>query len=99
MTASAPDAPQPADWAEQPEEAYVAENDTEWQDESAPNTFPSGDTADADRRDAGAAHGADAMPTAEEEAAAPTEVDPEVAENYEDALERGANVKGEGQIS
>ena len=99
MTAPAPEDRQPADWTDQPEEAYVAENDTEWQDDSAPNTFPSGDTLDADRRDAGAAHAADAMPTDDEEAAAPTKVDPDVAEAYEDAIERGANVKGEGQIS
>jgi len=38
------------------------------------------------------------MPTPEEEEAAPTEVDPAVAEAYEDAIERGAAVKGEGQI-
>ncbi len=55
-------------------------------------------TVHADEADASASHDADRPPTPEEEAAAPTEVDPQVADAYEDALERGANVKGEGQI-
>ena len=39
------------------------------------------------------------MPTPEEEKIADSlEVDPEVAEAYEDAIERGAKVKGEGKI-
>jgi hypothetical protein len=46
--------------------------------------------------------GADRAPTAEEataaeQAAEQVDVD-EVAENYEEAAERGANVKGEGEI-
>ncbi|MBL8777761.1 MAG: hypothetical protein JNK12_17600 [Acidimicrobiales bacterium] len=56
------------------------------------------DTVRADEADAAAAHDADRPPTPEEEAAAPTEVDPQVAEAYEAAMERGAAVKGEGQI-
>ena len=56
------------------------------------------ETVQADEADAGAAHGADRLPTPEEEAAAPTEVDPQVAEAYEDAMERGAAVEGEGKI-
>ena len=55
-------------------------------------------TVEADLRDARAAHDADRPPTLEEEEAAPTEVSPETAEAYEEAMERGANVKGEGQI-
>ncbi len=58
----------------------------------------SDETVNADEADASAPHDADRPPTPDEEAAAPTEVDPQVAEAYEDALERGANVKGEGQI-
>jgi hypothetical protein len=57
------------------------------------------ETVDADEHDARAAHEADRMPTPEEEAAAErNELDPAVAEAYEDAAERGANVKGEGAI-
>ena len=40
----------------------------------------------------------DRPPTPEEEAAAPSEVSDDVARNYEAAMERGANVRGEGQI-
>jgi hypothetical protein len=59
---------------------------------------PTEETVAADRRDA-AEHGhADRMPTPEEEAAAPTATDPAAAKAYEEALERGANVKGEGEI-
>lgn len=87
-----------SDPANQAEAAYVEQNDTEWADPDEPNTVPSGDTVDADRRDAKAAHDADRPPTAEEEAEAPTKADPKVAKAYEEANERGANVKGEGQI-
>ena len=56
-------------------------------------------TREVDRRD-GAKHGkADRMPTADEERAADKlELDDDVAENYKEAIETGANVKGEGQI-
>lgn len=57
------------------------------------------ETVAADEADAQAAHRADRMPTPEEEAVAERqEVDPSVAAAYEDAMERGANVEGEGQI-
>ena len=57
------------------------------------------ETVAADEADARAAHRADRMPTPEEEAAAErNELDPAVAEAYEDAIERGANVEGEGRI-
>ncbi len=56
------------------------------------------ETVRSDEADANAAHEADRPPTPEEEAAAPTEVDPHVADAYREANERGAAVKGEGQI-
>ena len=57
------------------------------------------DTVRADEKDADAAHRADRMPTPEEEAAADrNQLDPDVAEAYEEAIERGADVKGEGEI-
>jgi len=57
------------------------------------------DTTEVDRDDAKAAHEADREPTPEEETAAEAnELDPKVAEAYEAANERGANVRGEGQI-
>lgn len=67
---------------------------------SDPETNPSNDpTTDAADRDAQAPHEADRAPTPDEERAAPTEVDPAVAEEYREATERGAKVQGEGQIS
>ena len=57
------------------------------------------ETVAADEADAQAAHEADRMPSPEEEAAAErNELDPAVAEAYQDAIERGAAVKGEGEI-
>jgi hypothetical protein len=51
---------------------------------------------DADARTRGHA---DRPPTPDEEQAAETNVSDEaVAEHYREAIERGANVKGEGQI-
>lgn len=60
--------------------------------------IPSDETIEADRKDAGAAHDADRPASPDEEADAPREVDPKVAEAYEEAIERGAAVKGEGAI-
>jgi hypothetical protein len=72
---------------------------TESRDTKRPDrTSVSDETRAADRRDARATGHADRMPTPDEEAAAPTSVDPSVAEDYEAALERGANTKGEGRI-
>jgi hypothetical protein len=88
-----------SDPATEPEQAYVERQSTEWSDAEEPNTVPSGDTLEADRRDAAAAHDPDRPPTPEEEAAAPSEADPGVSRAYEEANQRGANVKGEGQIS
>jgi hypothetical protein len=57
------------------------------------------ETRSADEADAEAAHKADRMPTTEEERLADEqELDPKVAEAYKEAAERGANVKGEGEI-
>lgn len=57
-------------------------------------------TRQVDEEDARAPHRADRMPTADEERRADElELDPDVAEAYEDAIERGANVRGEGRIN
>lgn len=57
------------------------------------------ETRDADESDARATHRADRPPTPEEAAAAErNQLDPDVAEAYEEAAERGAHVQGEGQI-
>jgi len=58
------------------------------------------ETVEADERDAQARHDADRAPTRDEEAAAERnpEVSRESAEAYRDAIERGADVVGEGQI-
>ena len=59
----------------------------------------SAQTHDADEADARAAHQADRPPTALWGAdAEKNELDPEVAESYKESMERGADVKGEGQI-
>ena len=57
-------------------------------------------THDADRRDGAKQGKADRMPTAAEEKIADElgELDDDVAANYKEAIETGANVKGEGQI-
>lgn len=82
------------------EQEYRELQDSEYRDPDAPNTFPDGDTVQADRRDAAAGHEPDRMPTPDEERLADEHpLDPDVAEAYEEALERGANVKGEGEIT
>ena len=60
----------------------------------------SDETVEADERDAQAAHRADRGPTPDEEAAAERNADlpPGSAEAYQEAIERGADVVGEGQI-
>jgi hypothetical protein len=56
-------------------------------------------TREVDEHDAHAKAHPDRMPTPEEERLAEqNELDPEVAESYKEAAERGANVKGEGSI-
>jgi len=62
------------------------------------HTRPSDTTREEERREAEKAHDAGPDATPEEAAAADrNEVDPEVREAYEDALERGANQEGEGK--
>lgn len=56
-------------------------------------------TRAVDEEDARVTGRADRMPTPDEERIADElELDPDVAEAYEDAIERGAKVRGEGQI-
>jgi len=71
--------------------------DTEWQDESLPNTIPSGATVEADREEAQAAHRADPVDEDALNAAPEGPVDPQVAEAEKDSMELGASVKGEGE--
>jgi hypothetical protein len=80
------------------EEEYVERTD-ESLDNPDPETTPSGETVQADRNDATAAHVADRPATAEEEAIADgLELDPDVAASYKEAAERGAHIEGEGKI-
>ena len=58
-------------------------------------------TTAADETDARAEHDADRPPTPEEERAAEqsaADVDPDVGDHYREMAERGASVRGEGQI-
>lgn len=84
--------------ADEAEHEYVEMNAEEWRDADLPNTVPSGETIRADRRDAASDHDADAVDLAANEAAPSGPVDPSVAEHYEEAIERGADVRGEGRI-
>jgi hypothetical protein len=63
-------------------------------------TEPSASTEETEQDDARVHSGPDRMPTPEEEEAAERAgaLEPDVAENYEDALERGARQRGEGRI-
>ncbi len=68
--------------------------------DDAKPTRPSNTTRDAEEADAQVHASPDKMPTPDEEEAAeraPAE-SPEVAENYEEAIERGARQKGEGRL-
>jgi hypothetical protein len=57
-------------------------------------------TRQAERDEAGAAHAPDRPPTPEEEAdAGEGKVDPDVRAHEEEMMKRGAEVKGEGEIS
>ena len=62
------------------------------------HTEPSGATEEAEAEEANAEHVAGRGPTPDEEAAAPDHVEPGVAESYADMAERGAHVKGEGEL-
>ena len=63
-------------------------------------TVPSGATHAADEADARHAHLPDREPTEDEEEAAErgAAAVPDVSDPYEEALHRGADIKGEGQI-
>jgi hypothetical protein len=57
------------------------------------------ETREVDRSDGAKQGKADRMPTPDEERVADElELDDDVAKNYKEAIETGANVKGEGQI-
>jgi hypothetical protein len=63
-------------------------------------TEPDEQTTAEDEQDARAGHDADRPPTDDEEAAAERagKPSPESEEAYKEAIERGAAIKGEGQI-
>jgi hypothetical protein len=62
-------------------------------------TRPSGETREAEAREAKTPAQADREPTPEESALADEhELDPEVAEHAQEMAERGANQKGEGRL-
>ena len=63
-------------------------------------TDVSDETRQAEREESVAAHEPDRPPTPEEEQEADgRSVDPGVRTNYEEMIERGAEVRGEGQVS
>jgi hypothetical protein len=64
------------------------------------HTRPSDKTRATEQEDAQVHAEADEMPTSDEEAAAERagDVDEDVERNYKDAIERGADQKGEGRI-
>ena len=66
-----------------------------------PPTVPDRNAIREDRAALDQDHAADRMPTPEEEQAADAAgpVDPAVAENYKEAIERGARQEGEGRIT
>jgi hypothetical protein len=63
-------------------------------------TRPDGETKKTEREDAQVRAGSDRPPTPEEEAVADDlpGIDEDVADNYKEMAERGANQKGEGRI-
>lgn len=81
-------------------EAAGGDREDEALDEPEPETVPSGATVRADRADAVHGHGPGRLPTPDEEEAAERAAAqaPDVSRPYEEALRRGAEVKGEGQI-
>ena len=65
----------------------------------ADQTRPSDQTRKTEAEDARTTAHADREPTPDEEKAAEgLDVDPEVAEHYEEMAERGANQQGEGRL-
>lgn len=71
---------------------------TDYMSNQDSGTTPSEATRAAEEAEAAASHQADRPPTAEEEQAAPEQASPETAKDYKEMAERGAEVKGEGQI-
>lgn len=66
---------------------------------AAERTTPSTTTSEAEAEAALVTHDADRQPTPEEERRADeNELDPDVADSYRQATERGATVKGEGEL-
>ena len=63
-----------------------------------PGTTPNAETRAAEEAEAGAQHRADQVPTAEEEQAAPDRAAPGTAGHYEEMVEKGAQVQGEGEL-
>ncbi len=61
-------------------------------------TTPSEATKAAEEQEASASHTADRPPTAEEDAAAPGAASSETEKDYKEMAEKGANVKGEGEL-
>lgn len=61
-------------------------------------TAPSDATRAAEAGEAAAPHDADRPPTPEEEKAAPGGASAETAKDYKEMAERGAEVKGEGEV-
>lgn len=61
---------------------------------------PNDATREEERREARAEHVADRPPTKDEERSAPgrKDLDPGVKERFDEMAERGASVKGEGEI-
>lgn len=68
--------------------------------ENKETSRPSEATREAERNEAHAEHAPDRPPTANEERSAPDRGDLKegVAENFDEMAERGANVKGEGEV-
>ncbi len=87
------------DFVDQAEALYV-EEEKDALDDPHNETVPSGATVRADRADAAHDHGPDREPSEDEEAAAERGAAQahDVSDPYEEALHRGADVKGEGQI-
>ena len=86
--------PQEERWTDQEEARQLG-------DRLMPPTAPAREAIREDRAALDNEHKADRMPTEEEERAAEEAgpVDPEVAENYKEAMERGAHQEGEGRIT
>jgi len=61
-------------------------------------TTPSDATRAAEEAEAATSHQADRPPTADESNSAPTQADGETVEDYKEMAEKGADVKGEGEL-